>query len=109
MVSNEHEARTEGMRILRDVGSSLEYTGPIRTRPKPSFHTNSYEVQPSVSIQNSNLMNVTLVPDCTQVPALQLKTPSTDIIQPPTQYMQQQPMTRQQPLQHSYYNPILLN
>ena len=54
------------------------------------------QVQPSVSIQNPHLMNVTLVPDCTQVAAPQLKTPSTDIIQPPTQYMQPKPMTRQQ-------------
>ena len=44
MVSNEHEIMTEGMRILRDVGSSLVYTGPIRTRPKPSFKTNTYEL-----------------------------------------------------------------
>ena len=61
------------------------------------------QMQPSVSVQNPHLMNVTLVSDCTQVPALQLIVPSSDIIQPPMQYMQPQPMTRQQPPQHSYY------
>ena len=65
------------------------------------------QVQPSVRVQNPHLMNVKLIPDCTRVAAPQLKTPSTDIIQPPMQHMQPQPMIRQQP-PHSYYkyNPL---
>ena len=67
-------------------------------------HATLTQVQPSVRVQNPHLMNVTLVPDCTQVPVPQLKIPSTDIIQPPMQHMQPKPMIRQKPPQHRYYN-----
>ena len=34
LIGREHEIKTYNIWILPDVGSSIEYTGPIRTRPK---------------------------------------------------------------------------
>ena len=42
--SRDHVARTKGMKILPEVGSSLQYKGPIRARPKVPFSKVTYEV-----------------------------------------------------------------
>ena len=43
LMGNEHHTRTFNMWILPDVGSSIEYKGPIRSRPKLPYGKDSYE------------------------------------------------------------------
>ena len=42
--SREHVSRTDSMKILPEVGSSLEYNGPIRARPKIPYPKDTYEL-----------------------------------------------------------------
>ena len=42
--SRDHVARTKVMKILPEVGSSLQYKGPIRARPKVPFSKDTYEL-----------------------------------------------------------------
>ncbi|KAI6658962.1 helicase with zinc finger domain-like [Oopsacas minuta] len=44
LFGREHETRAKNMWILPEVGSSIHYTGPIRTRPRPPFGKDSYEL-----------------------------------------------------------------
>ena len=44
LMGKEHETKTYNMWILPDVGSSIEYTGPIRARPKLPYGKDLYEL-----------------------------------------------------------------
>ena len=44
LMGSEHHTKTCNMWILPDVGSSIEYTGPIRARPKLAYGKDSYEL-----------------------------------------------------------------
>ena len=44
LMGNEHHTKAFNMWILPDVGSSIEYTGPIRARPKLAYSKDSYEL-----------------------------------------------------------------
>ena len=44
MQSERHKARADTLDILPEVGSSLEYIGPIRQRPKLAYHQQEYEL-----------------------------------------------------------------
>ena len=44
LMGKEHETKTYNMWILPDVGSSIEYIGPIRARPKLPYGKDSYEL-----------------------------------------------------------------
>ena len=52
MQSEKHHARADALYILPEVGSCLEYTGPIRQRPKLPYHKQDYELCRSYARSN---------------------------------------------------------